>query len=281
MQKVTVELPNGLNAEVEVKRYRAQIIHSPKAKGHIIVPKFVEYESKKYLIIGIGQESFRDNFSIKSLSFPEDSRVRNIDIGAFTRSSISQFFIPASLETLNEMWCSFSSNLFQIEVSPDNKHFNYQNEKFLFNQSNDTILFSRRNILGNVIIPKGVKKIAPNAFSQCKKIKSISFETSILESIEKFAFYNCQKLISIEALPPSLKSLGYMCFSSCFFISLEFLGNSIFIDNECFNGCTFLSILSLPNVKDIKIASNAFSKIKNDISIFVPINTDITIQYFH
>ena len=39
MQKAIVELSNGLNAEVEVKRYRAQIIHSPKAKGDIIIPK--------------------------------------------------------------------------------------------------------------------------------------------------------------------------------------------------------------------------------------------------
>ena len=115
MQKTIIELPNGLNAEVEIKRFRAHIIHSPKAKGDIIIPKFVDYESKKYLVISIDQESFSDNHLTKSISFPEKSSVRNIEIGAFSRSSISRFFIPASLETLNEMWCCYSSNLFQIE----------------------------------------------------------------------------------------------------------------------------------------------------------------------
>lgn len=281
MQKAIVELSNGLNAEVEVKRYRAQIIHSPKAKGDIIIPKFVEYESEKYLVIGIGQESFRDNKYINSLSFPTDSRVRNIDIGIFTRSSISYFFIPASLETFNEMWCCYSSNLFQIKVSPDNKNFKYVDEKFLLNQLNDSLLFARRDICGKVIVPQNIKKISPNAFSQCKKINSISFETSVLTTIDKFAFYNCQKLLNIEALPTSVNFFGYMCFSSCSFASLEFLSNDIFFDNECFNGCSLLSILAFPNSENIKIASDSFSKITNDVLIFVPKNAKIIIQYFH
>lgn len=284
MQKTIVELPNGLNVEIEVNRYRAKIVYSPKVRGDIVIPKFVDYESKKYLIISIGQDSFRSNQLINSLSFAAETRVRNIDAGIFSESSVSRFLIPASLETLNEMWCCFSNKLIQIEVSPDNQHFIYKYDKFLFNRSNDILIFSRRDISGNIIIPLCVKQIAPNAFSQCKKIDSLSFESSYssaLQSIDKYAFSGCEKLISIQPLPLSVNYLGYMCFFSCIFNSLEILGTNVFIDDECFNGCCLLNCISFPNSKSINIGINAFAKVNNDISLFFQNNTEIKIQYIH
>lgn len=75
-------------------------------------------------------------------------------------------------------------------------HITYYGDDFILKKSKtkndifDVIIFARINI-EKVIIPSFIKKIAPYAFYNCKKIKQLIFQDDMkLETIEKYAFSN-------------------------------------------------------------------------------------------
>lgn len=69
----------------------------------------------------------------------------------------------------------------------------------------------------NVIVPEGITKLAPFAFSCRRKTNSIALPQSLTE-IEKYAFSECDQLQEIN-LPSSVHSVGEYAFSNC--ISLK------------------------------------------------------------
>jgi len=106
--------------------------------------------------------------------------------------------------------------------------------------------------LTSINIPKEVTRIGHNAFRNCPRLKSVTFndiENSLLESIGKDAFRNCTNLTSI-IIPKEVTSIGY--YLNIFGIGKNYLpfrdckklesitvldGNSKFVSN---NGVLFL-----------------------------------------
>ena len=69
-----------------------------------------------------------------------------------------------------------------------------------------------RDKLKTVIIPNSVKKISNKAFANCYNLDN--FSAFGVESIEDYAFCNCEKLISIN-LGSNLKYLSVNAFENC------------------------------------------------------------------
>lgn len=66
-----------------------------------------------------------------------------------------------------------------------------------------------------VIVPDSVTVIESQAFNYCDYLESVVFSNSSnLEIIKDYAFYNC-KIIESISIPASVKEIGYMAFSSC------------------------------------------------------------------
>ncbi len=79
----------------------------------------------------------------------------------------------------------------------------------------------------NISIPKTVKTIGKNAFSEANKLETITFaEGSQLTSIGEHAFDTCSTLKSI-ALPNGFKTIGEAAFADCKALKTVEAGNSL------------------------------------------------------
>ena len=75
--------------------------------------------------------------------------------------------------------------------------------------------FYNYDSLISIEIPDSVTSIGNEAFSDCSKLKSITFgENSQLASIEGYVFYKCLLLTNIT-IPNSITSIGSAAFSNC------------------------------------------------------------------
>ena len=218
-QKVTLE--NNLTFELIKDDFTAQLVHSPRAKFNICVPKSIIYQSQEYIVTKIKQGSFENNISIKKLEFPEDSSLFLIEKNSFSNSSIESIYIPEKLEELQDGWCNKTKKLKTVILSPKNRNFKYLDEthQIILGKSDkttdifDTILFSSRNI-ETANIPSYIKHIQSFSFEYCQSLTSIQFsEKSELKTIGQSAFANtCIQSISI---PKSVEKIGKMIFYFC------------------------------------------------------------------
>ena len=97
-----------------------------------------------------------------------------------------------------------------------------------------------------VVIPDGVKKIAPNAFANCSRIGSVYIPDSVTEIGEK-AFENCQFLRKVR-LPKGLERIAPYTFKHCVSLDDIRLPESLKIIDECaLKECYALTDIKLPH----------------------------------
>ena len=68
--------------------------------------------------------------------------------------------------------------------------------------------------LTKITIPKNVLSIGSSAFSDCARLKEISFETHELKSVCASAFRGCRRLVSVK-LPRELSEAAQSAFANC------------------------------------------------------------------
>ena len=186
---------NGLRFEINQENFTSKIIFSPNSKGNIVIPQSINYNSKEYKISTICEGSFKNNKRIKSIEFTEDSELLSIEKDAFYCSSLQSISIPASLIELQECWCAFTLNLYQISISTNNKNFSILDDKIIIGKSNptmntkyDILIFACRYI-STVSIPASIKRISSYAFNGCMQLQTIEIpEDSELEIIDYYSF---------------------------------------------------------------------------------------------
>ena len=213
----------------------------------------------------IKQKSFGNHEKLKSIIFPENSKLNYIESSAFGLSSLSKLVLPASIEQFHFQAFSDIKHLNEIEVSPQNQTFSIINKTFLVRKSEptnkvpDRIVFCRRDV-ECVEIPSYIKEIGSYAFQYCTKLNSLKFErNSTLEIIDYDAFgYNTQ--LKNIVLPPSAKIIGLGAFGDDFNLeSIEFLGDQITLEQGCFCRCNKLSVVSFPNATKIEFSAYSMS----------------------
>lgn len=190
-KKITDE--NGINYEIDENNFTAKIVQSLRTMSHIFIPRFINFQSKEYIITKISENSFSENRSIQIINITEDSAIISIEKNSFSYSSLKQINIPASVQELEEGWCNNTSNLKKVTISPNNPNFQYadDNQQIIIGKSDknfDVLFFASRKIK-QATIPDNIKRISSYAFESCFKLESIEIsEDSKLQFIGKNAF---------------------------------------------------------------------------------------------
>ena len=120
-----------------------------------------------------------------------------------------------------------------------------------------------------VIINEGVTTIGYDAFSNCKKLTSVTLPDTV--TFISDAFKNCTALTEIT-IPDSVTTLSMSAFSHCASLKKVVIGNSIpIIEQNTFYECSSLEDLTIgESVVIIKI--NAFPKCASLKNITIPAN---------
>ncbi len=129
--------------------------------------------------------------------------------------------------------------------------------------------FYEWNELEEILIPASVKDIGIDAFRECNKLKTVTFEeNSQLKKIGHSAFRECNKLKTL-IIPASVLGIGEYAFKNCFNLTsviFEDKSNLIYIGHSAFIGCQKQRKIILPdNVK--RIESFAFNDEKIKINV--------------
>ena len=94
-----------------------------EASGSIIIPKTFFENNKEYIVSDIQYSALT---RVTSIGFAPDSQISTFKSGIFAGSSIERLSIPKSIDTLEAGWCRDVRFLTKITISPENKHFKYE-----------------------------------------------------------------------------------------------------------------------------------------------------------
>lgn len=260
-----IELESGLKLQLNRSDFTATVINSPQCTGHVQIPRVVSDNQYSYSVTAIGAEAFKDNRDIIDIFFPDDSSVTTIESFAFTNSAIQKIKLPASVNSIDIKCFERADDLVEIEMSDANLNYKYVDDKYLVQKSEDNddeyiLIFARRD-LETAIIPKDIVKIASKAFYHCTELKTVTFDPDgcILKEIGKRAFNLCKKLDKIQPFPATLQIIGPYCFSGLPKLGrVEFLGETLELQEDCFFKCKNLSLASFPNMKTLTLNHKAF-----------------------
>lgn len=194
----------------------AKVIGSISSCSNIVIPHSIDYESVKYVVKSISQNSFKDSKSIKKVLFANDSELTTIKKNAFADSTIETLLLTSFVSQLEDGWCYNTSNLSRIAIVPKNEYFIYFDNQMILGKSDidsdvyDILFFIRRDSktitipsfvkqiasyafqysqIEKIFIPHHVTKICEGAFDHCDQLKCVEFEkNSELQTIEQDAF---------------------------------------------------------------------------------------------
>lgn len=168
----------------------------------------------------ISDHAFWNHEQLNSVIFPDNSKLKRIESGAFLRSNLSKIVLPATLEYISTDAFTCTIFLTKIEISNKNERYKMMDDTFLVGKienssdSFESIIICRKNV-DSIRIPSHIKKINEAAFQCCVKLGNVTFEPiSSLEKIGGFGFYSCVTLKTI-IIPPKVESVGINCFGKC------------------------------------------------------------------
>ena len=237
----------------------AHVTESPNAKGDIFIPQFISFQNRQYKVTGIEDKSF-SNTSIESLSFASNSQVRYIGNFAFSKSTLRELSIPASLRKLEERSLEGANELTDITISDENRYFSCKNGILLFNSnpgesgSQYEILFAFKDFQD-----KSDKRF-DIYFTKSTNQITIKSNTPSLK-LNDFHYYNkCPNIYHYKIISQSAIELSDKCFNESKHLqTFHITTKDVLIGNTCFNNCSNLKSISFENLNKAKIGCRAFS----------------------
>ncbi|MCR4960232.1 MAG: leucine-rich repeat protein [Lachnospiraceae bacterium] len=186
----------------------------------------------------IGTYAFSSS-GLKTISIPEG--VTALAANTFNNcTSLTRVAIPSSVETIDLSAFYGTTSLRWIEVAKDNEVYSssdgmlYKDGKLIYcplgwDETKKLIVpqgateiaekaFYQNDTITDIIIPATVTKIGNNAFSNCNRLKTVTFEEgSQLTAIPFGAFYQCRDLnrVTFEG-NTALTSIGAKAFYECY-----------------------------------------------------------------
>lgn len=160
--------------------------------------------------------------SLQFINFVSNSNLKFIGKKSFYNTKINRFFIPENVEIIEEGSFNGMPDDLKIELHETNSNFFNFNNQMILAKSNpngdefDMVLYSNRNNV-QVEIPSFIKCICSYAFSQCKKLRTVSFKhDSKLRSIGQNAFD--ESLIEEIQIPSSTYKIARNAFLCCLYL---------------------------------------------------------------
>lgn len=157
---------------------------------NVTIPATVSHAGDTYSVVHIYYQAFKDNFTIKKLSFASGSNLEIIEDGALYSCK----------------------NLQSVDLSNCNKLTTIQKNAF-----NECSSLSSVKFPNSSSIDSSLKVISEGAFFSCKNLQSVDLSNcNKLTTIEKHAFYGCSSL-SLLKFPSrsSLQTIGASSFFGC------------------------------------------------------------------
>ncbi len=175
---------------------------------------------------------FYDNNLITDLIIPEG--VTEIKLNAFAGlNEIESVTLPKSLKKINTSafyWC-ISLTQVNVESLTDWCSITFMDNPLKYAGN----LCVNGEIITDLVIPEGVKKIGDNTFNGCSAVSCII--PAGVDSVGNSAFYNCSFLQEVT-IPSDLSYIGNYAFSHCKSLQSINLPNSIkVLGNGVFSGC--------------------------------------------
>lgn len=244
---------NNLTCEVVPNSY----------SGNIYIPTYVQYNGRKLKVVGIGENAFNGCSSISSVILPD--QLEYIKNKAFKGcSSLKELRIP---KTLKEIGLSFDGCSLQkvyinnvagwCSISFDEDNYGRASKPI----NSNTVFYVNEKPCETLQIPQSVTIIKPHVFEDINTIRKVVFPSSI-KRIENSAFSGCKNIESM-ALPYKCEYIGAWAFSSCPLTNYLLIPAAVdTIGAYAFNKCHLDHLLFEEGVKEIKISSHVFGKVK-------------------
>ena len=128
MTKITDE--NGISFIINTYDHTAEITISKPTTENVFIPRTVKYQSQEYLITKIRERSFKDA-KVESITFSEDSQIKEFCDECFDSTLISSITIPNSVTKIGNFVFSWCSKLKTVEIS-DDSNLNFIGKKNFF-----------------------------------------------------------------------------------------------------------------------------------------------------
>ncbi|QIB68551.1 leucine-rich repeat protein [Aminipila butyrica] len=195
---------------------------------NLVIPSTVNGRT----VIGIGPGAFRNNWNIRSVSFPDTLTI--IGDRAFE-----------SCKNLSEV--NFGSGLREIGVSA----FHGCTDLSVVSlpdglETMGAEAFAVCEKLEHVRIPGSLKTIPESAFETCWRLREVHLPEGV-ENIGRRAFYECEGM-ELLTLPTSLRVIGEGSFTACVRLQEVIIPEGVTtIGQEAFMSCTALTSLQLPS----------------------------------
>ena len=139
------------------------------------------------------------------VNFAENSELRRLGIYTFVNCGLSEITIPTSVEGMAQYVFYNCSNLRKVTFEKNSK-LTYM-AAYVFADTNiEQISFEEGSALTD---------LQAHAFDGAYQLKSIDFGDAKLETIDNYAFYDCDKLEKI-VLPDTVSYIGRYAFYNCF-----------------------------------------------------------------
>ena len=238
----------------------------------------------------IDLNAFRDCANLTSITFPENSNLKEIKNSAFQgtgiedislpnnleelgnlsfyNSKITNFTIPASVTTIGAGVFSLTPNLTTIIIEEGNACYKMEGNCLIENSTGRLI-----KGFNDSIIPSdgSIKIIGENAFLNQREFNCTEIPEGVTR-IEGIAFQQCNGIEEI-LLPESLTYIGNVAFYSCDKLSKVNIPHSVsYVGTGAFANCSLLNTIVLDS-------NNAYYKM--DGNCLVEISTGKLLQGFN
>ena len=195
----------------------AEVARNSSARGEIIIPSSVTYNSVSYSVTSIGESAFNFCTDLTSVTIPNS--VTSIGNSAFYYcADLTSVTIPNSVTSIGDYAFFKCTRLTSVTIG--NSVTSIGDKAFYDCTS-----------LTSVTIPNSVASIGGSAFSHCSSLTSPVYNAHVfafmptsysgaftipdgIESIAGGAFFYCSSLTSVT-IPNSVASIGDYAFSHC------------------------------------------------------------------
>jgi hypothetical protein len=172
----------------------------PDANGNVVIP--ITWSI-------IPSKAFYQCSNLKSVTFPSNTIVTEIEDDAFAQSALESFKLPDTVITIGNSVFQNTKNLNSFTITTNSKL-----KSLGFN------CFQSSNVGGNIFLPNSIATLNAGTFDKCIRLHSVTFGSSGsitgsggLQTIDNNAFSNSG--IKSLTLPMTVSSIGSNSFSGC------------------------------------------------------------------
>lgn len=196
--------------------------------GTLEIPSTVRRNNADYTVTTIGDRAF-GSAEITEIILP--NTITTIGEEAFCNSALTSMIVPNSVTSIGKHAFTGSA-ISVIELS---------------NSITEIVpeAFYECKQLKTIEIPNSVKEIGAKTFEQCVSLTTVTIPNSVTRIAER-AFCACISLASIE-IPNSVTRIEFGTFTSCTSLSSVVIPNSVTIIEDCaFFMCESLTSVTIP-----------------------------------